>query len=663
MDDEIRKWLAEEMYMQNLSTAYIPRKTHVFGIDPPSDDLGYTLISKSDTAEIFVARMHEYMRVLDGDERSLLRLGIYTHEALHQIFTDFDETTQLMKLLSGGKKVLFKEIANIVEDTRIEYFADQKFGGEALAALRFTIKTIYKSSDGIGNESDPVSQVLNALIYLGDLGIVKGEFTFPEAFECFKEIVPHFEMAVTEPICSKALKISLKITDIIAKLFPDLPDDLDTMKRSSKLQGKGHGTDASEKKDKSGGRKSSRISKELLDMLGIKLGDSDDDVSESKKTSSDDSDDFELDEDDDFEGTISDFGEFDDSKEASEGSVSAKKSERDKKEKDALSDINEKLKELSEKEEESKTTDEEESLDEALKKLAEIVETMSTVIDKQSAKERSDDEKIPNVDLPNDPFASKIINTRMAPNDKYAALVEKNIGLINATKNYLKRILLNEADEKERHTSGEVNLGRYFDKSYTSVRIFDKRRNNDNGNICVMILADESGSTDGPKSVAIKNATVVLAEVCAAFDIPCCVLGFSADETESGSVDIRHYTTWKNKRTDRTSIASMTARYENRDGATIRYATSLLKKRNEATKLMFILSDGLPCAHYYHGDAANYDTQLAIREAKKEGSVTGILVGATSVEEIHKMYGNDFLLVKTVSQLPAQLAKAFRKAF
>lgn len=674
MNSQERKWLAEEMYMNNLSCAYIPRKTKVYGIDPPSNDLGYTMINK-DTALIYVARLHKYMEPLRTDERSLLRLGIYTHEALHQIFTNFDETKRLMSSLTGRKKVLFAEVSNIVEDTRIEYFADQKFGGEALAALRYTIKAIYDSSNGIGKESDPATQVLNALIYLGDLGLVKGRFTFTEAFECFKKVVPYFEKAVTEPICAKALKISLKITDIISELVPELPKEYETDRRSESASGSGKGSDATEKTDENGSRKSSNASKEFLDELDIDINDcetegekDDDEDTGDEASGSDSKDEFSLDEDDDFEDDITDFDEDGDKEET--GSKEAA-GDDDSDSADAhgagetLDEINKRIKAFSENHDKKSSGDEaNDEFNEAIDALSEIIDSLSEAAEKQNIADKPDnDVKIPDVNLSDDPYTKRIENIKMPPNENYAELLERNGGLINATKGYLKRILLNEADEKERHTSGEVNLSRFFDKSYTSSRIFDKRRNNDSHDICVMVLADESGSTGGPKERAIRDSVVVLAEVCAALSIPCYVMGFSADETDRDSAVMRHYTTWRNKKADRTSIASMAARNNNRDGASIRYATSLLKKRTEAVKLLFILSDGLPLACGYTGEPARIDTQLAIREAKKLCSVTGILVGNTNVEAIHKMYGNDFLLVQNAAELPAQLAKTFRKVF
>lgn len=674
MDSQERKWLAEEAYMNNLSCAYIQRKTKVYGINPPSNDLGYTTISK-DTALIYVARLHKFMEPLSIDERSLLRLGIYTHEALHQIFTNFDETKRLMRTLTGRKKALFAEISNIVEDTRIEYFADQKFGGEALAALRYTIKTIYDSSNGIGKESDPATQVLNALIYLGDLGLVKGSFTFAEAFDCFKKVVPYFEKAVTEPICAKALKISMKITDIISELIPELPKEYEADRRSESASGSGKGSDAAEKTDENGNRKSSNVSKEFLDELDIDIdgceteGEKNDDEDTGDEASGSGSkDEFGLDEDDDFEDDITDFDEDGDKKET-ELKEAAEDDDSDSAgvhgTGEALDEINKKIKAFSENRDKNSSGDaSKDEFDDALAALSRILDALSEAAEKQNKADKPDeDEKIADVDLLDDPYTKKINNIKMPPNENYSELLEKNSGLINATKGYLKRFLLNEAEEKERHTSGEVNLSRYFDKSYTSSRIFDKRRNNDSRDICVMVLADESGSTRGSKNQAIKDSVVVLSEVCAALNIPCYVMGFSADETDRDSALMRHYTTWRNKKADRTSIASMTARCNNRDGASIRYATSLLKKRTESVKLLFVLSDGLPLACGYMGEPARIDTQLAIREAKKLCSVTGILVGNTDVEAIHKMYGNDFLLVQNAVELPAQLAKTFRKVF
>lgn len=654
-----KRWNAEEKYMLTLSQAYISRPTKIFGIEPYSDDIGYTTISykPSIVAMIYVARLHQYMVSMSDEEKSFFRLGVYTHEALHQIFTDFNKTTIMMNSLEDGKRRLFAEVSNIVEDPRIEYFASQKFGGECLSALRFVIKEIYERSPGIGTEKDPVSQLLNALIQLGDLGLVKGEFTFPEAFNCFKKVVPYFEKAITEPICSDALNYSLKITEIIANDFPNYVKEMsEVQKRSSAPKGSGNGTDAKDNVDENGSRKPTRISKELLDKLGIDLDDFEEPPKSClpEKSDEDFENEFELADDE----PINDGGDFFDDLDAPSSDETSKSPTKE--EKEDLCEVNKKICEITDSTEKDK-----ESFDLDISSLSEIVSSIITASDKEDEKNKSDcSENISDVIL-NDRFTSKIVNIKMPPNPTaYSDLVENNKQMIQATKGYIKRILMNKSEEKLRHTTGTVNLNRYFDRSYSSVRVFDKKKANEIGDICIMLLADESGSTYGSKISAIRDSVTIIAEACAAFNIPCYIMGFSADEQGFDTeAEIRHYTTWKNKKSDRSSIADIKARDNNRDGASIRYATSLIKKRRESTKLLFVLSDGLPLAKGYIGEPAKLDTQLAIREAKKECSVTGILVGKSDVNDIHQMYGNDFLLVKNASELPAQLAKIFRNCF
>lgn len=653
-----KRWNAEEKYMLTLSQAYISRPTKIFGIEPYSDDTGYTTISyePSIVAMIYVARLHQYMLSMSDEEKSFFRLGVYTHEALHQIFTDFSKTTIMMNSLEGGKRRLFAEVSNIVEDPRIEYFASQKFGGECLSALRFVIKEIYEKSPGIGTEKDPVSQLLNALIQLGDLGIIKGKFTFPEAFNCFKKVVPYFEKAITEPICSNALNYSLKITEIIANDFPNYINEMsEVQNRSFAPKGSGSGNDAKDNVDVNGSRKPTKISKELLDKLGIDL----DELKEASKSSSPEKsgevleDSFELAGDE----PMNDGGDFFDDLDGSSSDKASKSPTKE--EKEVLYEVNKKICEIAD------STEDKENFDLDISSLSEIVSSIIAASDKEDEKNKSDcSENISDVIL-NDRFTSKIINIKMPPNPTaYSALVENNKQIISATKGYIKRLLMNKSEEKIRHTNGAVNLNRYFDRSYSSVRVFDKKKANEIGDICIMLLADESGSTCGGKISAIRDSVTIIAEACAAFNIPCYIMGFSADEQGFGKeAEIRHYTTWKNKKNDRSSIADIQARNNNRDGASIRYATSLIKKRREFTKLLFVLSDGLPLAYGYSGGSAKLDTQLAIREAKKECSVTGILVGKSDINDIHQMYGNDFLLVKNVSELPAQLAKIFRNCF
>lgn len=654
--EQIKRWEAEEAYFGDLSSAYISRPTKIHGLKPGDEALGFTSVSEKGVANISIARLHEIMKSMTEKEQSFFRLGIFAHEALHQVFTNFDETVRILKSLPTNKMMLFKEVSNVVEDTRIEYFASQVFGGDTLSALQFTIKQIYYNSPELGAETQPAIQTLNALIQLGDVGIIRGKFTFPEAFECFQKVVPYFEEAVKMPVCADALRYSLKITDIISELLPppSKEDYSESNKHSEYSNGSGAGSDAKERTDAEGKPMPSKIPKEVLDALGAGPAPKPDELPENPPSSAED--DFFDDEDD-----LLDIEDFPDSETpaSSELSGTGEGSPTETADEE-LEEINKRIQELFENSEESAEDDFSKEID----SVSDAIDSAADSLEKEEEKNSSDAEtKIENVKLKNDRFTSLIVNKKMPPAPvKYAAIVEQNAELITATKNALKRYFMNMEEEKVRHTNGDLNLRRYFDETYSSARVFDKRKESDNKNACMMILADESGSTCGKKERAIKASAAILAEVCASLNIPCYVLGFSADEIYN-EADIRHYTTWENKREDRTSIANMKGRDNNRDGTSIRYAVSLLKNRKEEHKILFVISDGAPLAQNYYDRPAIDDTKQAIREAKKVCDLKGILVGTSSVETVHEMYENDFLLVDNAAELPAQLSKLFRKMF
>ena len=270
------------------------------------------------------------------------------------------------------------------------------------------------------------------------------------------------------------------------------------------------------------------------------------------------------------------------------------------------------------------------------------------------------------VEIKHDPFVKLIVNKKMSPvsAELYEPLVAKISPLINSTAKAIERIMKREAEEKERHTSGEVNLGRYHDVTYTSARVFDKRRDPLTlGDTCITIFVDESGSMGGQKEIAAREGAILLAEVCAKLKIPCYVAGYSADELRY-EVDLRHYVTWKNTKADRTSLVALQGRRENRDGASIRAITEISKKRREERKILFVISDGQPCANEYYGKSAILDTKNAIREARKVyEKVIGISIGSADINELHEMYGNDFVSVTNVAKLSEELSKLLKKMF
>lgn len=729
ISDEEKRWLAEERVFKSLSQAFIDRPTRIYGIFPHMPELGYTLINERDIAEIHIARLHNIMESLSEKERSFFRLGVFAHEALHQIFTNFEETDKIIDSYKRqSEKNIFSQVSNIVEDTRIEFFAHQAIGGDALSALQFTIKHIYLNSE-LGNETHPVSQALNALIQLGDMGIVRGKFTIPEAFELFRRLVPLFEKAVVMPVCADALKVSKEMCEIIFEYidfeFEDYLEELFKLAEEKCKTGKG--SDASSEGSSSGSKGSSAGSaskskrdkaKETMDKLGIPESDeseegsgggegdksseasskgekgedgkgsssgSSDETGDSGTGSSSDTielddlfgdDDLSFDEpseekDGDKEGSEGEDGESKTDMEAESGekdeSVGEGETSHCSLSAEELAEINAKLQEAFDKMSEDSIMKTDYS--DVMSSFSEAVDEEEDAGKKADKAEGTDPykDKIPGKVTIDDSFVNLIVNKKMKPCDitLYNEILSKVSALVNSTAKAIQRAIKQDDEDTERHTSGEVNLMRYHDETYTSARVFDKRKIPSNAaDTCITILVDESGSMRGPRAYSARETAILLAEVCAKINVPCYIIGYSADEVKGCDVDLRHYVTWKNTKADRTSLVSIQARVENRDGATIRAATEISKKRREERKILFVLSDGAPSANGYRGHAAVLDTKNAIREARKiYEKVIGISIGNASTQTLHEMYGNDFISVPFVNDLPRELSIALKKMF
>ena len=83
--------------------------------------------------------------------------------------------------------------------------------------------------------------------------------------------------------------------------------------------------------------------------------------------------------------------------------------------------------------------------------------------------------------------------------------------------------------------------------------------------------------------------------------------------------------------------------------------------RGEEHKVLIVISDGQPaCGAYFGGGLDGYsDTKDAIREARSKGEVVlGVAIGA-DVDVLQKMYGRDFIFIRTGDDLFGGIMKKF----
>ena len=629
MDEIIKqKQAVEKSYLSRMGTAILDNGK-VLGVNwlPMGDDLGYT----SETPlEVNVAWEHAIYEGLTPDEVTTMHVGVFAHELLHQCLTDFRETNKICAEMSRAEAAIFMQFANTLEDPAIEFFAPQIFGGVLLDALHFSIRHIYMKSVGIGKETHPFSQLINALISFGDMGIVKGKFTFPEAEETFREIAPLYNRGIEEPDAKKRLRIALECMKKAKPLWEDfakkqeLMEELlkklaELMKRKSKpTKSPEKGTETEKSKRRKAAEESGKYTE------GEKSGKSEASDEKTGENPTDGEKTSGGEESSDGEETPSDGGTPSDS--------------------GALSD-------------EAKA---------AAKAVASVTEAMSREAESSAKAEKAKKgDEIPDFSIHSELFKSATCKNVQAPkgrDSEYKAIKQSYAWEIKGLTKTLEKIFEAENDAPYRATSGTYNIKR--GSIGTSARIFDKRRDKaDKKDAAVVLCIDLSGSmrADG-KIEAARKAAIVFAESLATLKIPCYIMGFSADG--GADADHTHFVRWNDSASARTSLAGMRAGGNNFDGYSIRYAAELLKGTTATHKIMFVISDGQPaCCKYASIKKGIEDTACAIKESRKFGDVFGISIGNCGPEVLQGMYGRDYIHCPNPELLTQTLIKQLGKVF
>ena len=156
-----KMWAAEKYGMAKTFLGIVGRQTKILDIEPEfNGELGYT----SGDGTIHLAYDHPVMDGLSNDEKIAFRHGVFAHEMLHQIFTNFNAFEKAIKKYPVHERKVVSIINNILEDPAIEYWASTVIGGPLLSSLKFSIAHIYKKSENIDKAPSPMSQFVAALI-------------------------------------------------------------------------------------------------------------------------------------------------------------------------------------------------------------------------------------------------------------------------------------------------------------------------------------------------------------------------------------------------------------------------------------------------------------------------------------------------------------------
>lgn len=212
-------WEAEKRSLEKILTGIAGFTIQVKDAD--YDEIGYT----DELGAVHLSYKNSLTDAVRPEERPAIHLGVGFHEVLHKLKTNFKLRNKTIKALPRHEASIFAEIDNILEDAAIEEYADEEAGGKALESLKFAIAQTYKKSKPIEVCEYPFGQFISALIMFGDMGVLKGHFTFPEAKDVFRKCAPIFYKGLRSKDTYFRNKCSKEIFEISRPLWQEIAEN------------------------------------------------------------------------------------------------------------------------------------------------------------------------------------------------------------------------------------------------------------------------------------------------------------------------------------------------------------------------------------------------------------------------------------------------------
>ena len=183
--------------------------------------------------------------------------------------------------------------------------------------------------------------------------------------------------------------------------------------------------------------------------------------------------------------------------------------------------------------------------------------------------------------------------------------------------------------------------------------------------MAVGLLLDESGSMSSCDRCTYARATaIILYDFCRGLDIPVMIYGHSTgyDSGHHDTVDLYSYAEFESiDQEDQYRMMDISARGGNRDGAALRFVAEQLSKRPEEIKILMIVSDGQPADTGYGGTAAEEDLRGIRQEYQRKNIIFVAAAIGDDKQNIERIYGDSFMDITDLNQLPAKLTGVVRR--
>ncbi len=189
------------------------------------------------------------------------------------------------------------------------------------------------------------------------------------------------------------------------------------------------------------------------------------------------------------------------------------------------------------------------------------------------------------------------------------------------------------------------------------------RTENRTRDIAVAFLVDMSGSTAGSTILCEKEALILMSEALKELGDAFAIFGFSGYGREHVMFYVIKEFEEPYDLKVHCKISLMTNKQSTRIAPAIRHTTTKLRRREEKTKLIILLSDGKPLDQDYYGSYAIEDTRMALKEAQRYGIKSFcITVDREAAEYLPRMYADSrWVVIDDVLKLPDKITRIYKR--
>lgn len=617
--------------------------------------VGCTTMPNKGSAKILLSCNPRLYDGVSETRKLVLMLGVLAHECLHLCFTNFEaiNTVAVVIQRKPDRESLF-EIDNIVEDAAIEFVASRKIGGKMLKALHAVIKHTWETSADIhadipedAAEQYAYTQVLRAMIQVGDRGSVKGKFLSALARDAFADVLPLMNAAVLEPNGEARVDYAMQIYERLRPLRINQENDMDSEANDVFQMPEGFGEGQDTPCDAPGSALDA-LKQKMREQLESRLqGDCEPstpametDANADNVASSD-----VCDNTSDMPSDGNNSCQVELLKPNDECPYAPSKMDEN---------------DLSACDEDMDFTDDEiESLVQDIENVAmqiEISEKAESILAQQASLDVFED-------------SHDVINIKADNPDeeRYLSIARRYASQISQLKNEMQKIFMNDrCKTKISNRGSRINTKRLVDGRLHSNILFQRTYPKDIDDMAVYLLIDKSGSMVRPNGTGKTNAqcaaetAICLYEALHALRIPVYVTGFT---TRGQKALHMHYVTWNSTSSDKFALANFAPDDCNYDFLSIAEASRVLKKHPAKHKILVVLSDGAPCNR--SSDKGRMDavmaTALAVSQAEKIADVLGVAMNCYDPNAYATMYGKDYISVSTANDMFLPISVALRQ--